>query len=211
MAASEQLVLMYTAGYLQIQNIVERGMELMMMKAPSSSSPLCCDSQTTSADELGGFDAPVVQQRSSPQLQEVSPAQPSLSPEELLLAVSRIKQERSDTPPAEENGRGGGARVDMVGELQSSRSSTLCFLSAGGGLVPGLQSYLLAGGGRSSPGGSSIPTESPPSQPPTEEELEEDYYGNTVHPGLYQHIYSHTGNPYSEFNQLSLLLFCFPA
>lgn len=45
MAASEQLVLMYTAGYLQIQNIVERGMELMMMKA--SSSPLCCDSQVS--------------------------------------------------------------------------------------------------------------------------------------------------------------------
>lgn len=44
MATSEQLVLMYTAGYLQIQNIVERGMELMMMKA-SSSSPHCCDSQ----------------------------------------------------------------------------------------------------------------------------------------------------------------------
>lgn len=48
MAASEQLVLMYTAGYLQIQNIVERGMELMMMKASSSSSPLCCDSQVNS-------------------------------------------------------------------------------------------------------------------------------------------------------------------
>lgn len=49
MAASEQLVLMYTAGYLQIQNIVERGMELMMMKASSSSSPLCCDSQVGGA------------------------------------------------------------------------------------------------------------------------------------------------------------------
>lgn len=138
MAASEQLVLMYTAGYLQIQNIVERGMELMMMKASSSSSPLCCDSQvrptehlrpqfrpesaehclhtlnvllqTTSADELGGFDAPVVQvqqQQGAPQLQEVSPHQPSLSPEELLLAVSRIKQERADTP--EENGGGASA------------------------------------------------------------------------------------------------------
>lgn len=47
MAASEQLVLMYTAGYLQIQNIVERGMELLMMKA--SSSPLCCDSQVSEA------------------------------------------------------------------------------------------------------------------------------------------------------------------
>ena len=49
MATSEQLVLMYTAGYLQIQNIVERGMELMMMKASSSSSPLCCDSQVGGA------------------------------------------------------------------------------------------------------------------------------------------------------------------
>lgn len=64
MAASEQLVLMYTAGYLQIQNIVERGMELMMMKASSSSSPLCCDSQVswsrplTSEAELCNQDEP---------------------------------------------------------------------------------------------------------------------------------------------------------
>ncbi|XP_072243229.1 nucleus accumbens-associated protein 2 [Leuresthes tenuis] len=199
MAASEQLVLMYTAGYLQIQNIVERGMELMMMKASSSSSPLCCDSQTTSADELGGFDAPMVQQQhGAPPLQDVSPDQPTLSPEELLLAVSRIKQERADSPPAEENGGGEEARVELVGELQSSRSSALCYLSAAGGLVPGLQTYLLAGGGRSSPGGSSLPTDSPPSHPPTEEELEEDYYSNAVHPGLYQHIYGHHGNQFIQ-------------
>lgn len=87
----------------------------------------------------------------------------------------------------------------MAVDLQSSRSTALCYLGAGGGLVPGLQSYLLAGGGRSSPGGSSLPTDSPPSHPPTEEELEEDYYGSTVHPGLYQHIYGHPGNPYSKF------------
>ncbi|XP_005949535.1 nucleus accumbens-associated protein 2 [Haplochromis burtoni] len=205
MAASEQLVLMYTAGYLQIQNIVERGMELMMMKASSASSPLCCDSQTTSADELGGFDTQTAQQQQhgAPQLQEASPDQPALSPEELLLAVSRIKQERADTPPAEEAGGAAGTggeetRVDIAAELQSSRSTALCYLSAGGGLVPGLQSYLLAGGGRSSPGGSSLPTDSPPSHPPTEEELEEDYYSNAVHPGLYQHIYGHPGNPYIQ-------------
>lgn len=68
--------------------------------------------QTTSADELGGFDTPTAQQQqqhSGPQLQQASPDQPSLSPEELLLAVSRIKQERADTPPAEENGGGGAA------------------------------------------------------------------------------------------------------
>lgn len=53
------------------------------------------------------------QQHSAAQLQEASPDQPSLSPEELLLAVSRIKQERADTPPAEENGgRGAGGGED---------------------------------------------------------------------------------------------------
>uniref|UniRef100_A0A8C2WQJ7 NACC family member 2 n=1 Tax=Cyclopterus lumpus TaxID=8103 RepID=A0A8C2WQJ7_CYCLU len=111
MAASEQLVLMYTAGYLQIQNIVERGMELMMMKASSSSSPLCCDSQVGLA-----------------------------TLKELYLRNFR-------------------------GTFQATRSSALCYLGAGGGLVPGLQSYLLANGGRSSPGGSSLPTDSPPSHP----------------------------------------------
>ncbi|XP_035497076.1 nucleus accumbens-associated protein 2-like [Scophthalmus maximus] len=201
MAASEQLVLMYTAGYLQIQNIVERGMELMMMKATSSSSPLCCDSQTTSVDELGGFDSSVVQQQqhSAPQLQEVSPDQPTLSPEELLLAVSRIKQERVDTPPAQDHRAAAGqARGDVAGELHTSRGSALCYLGASGALVPGLQSYLLTGGGRSSPEGSSLPTESPPSHPPTEEDLEEDYYGNTLHSGLYQHLYGHPANPYIQ-------------
>ena len=89
-------------------------------------------------------------------------------------------------------------RVDIAGDLQTPRSSTLCYLGASGGLIPGLQSYLLASGGRSSPGGSSLPTDSPPSHPPTEEELEEDYYGNAVHPGLYQHIYGHPGNPYRK-------------
>ncbi|XP_029016467.1 nucleus accumbens-associated protein 2-like isoform X2 [Betta splendens] len=199
MAASEQLVLMYTAGYLQIQNIVERGMELMMMKASSSSSPLCCDSQTTSADELATFDNPTAQQQ---QQQEAGLEQSTLSPEELLLAVSRIKQERADTPPAEDTREAARAaeeaRVDVTADLQTSRNTALCYLSASGSLVPGLQTYLLTGGGRSSPGGSSLPTDSPPSHPPTEEELEEDYYSNTLHPGIYQHMYGHSGNPYIQ-------------
>lgn len=91
--------------------------------------------------------------------------------------------------------------MDIAGDLQTSRSTALCYLSAGGSLVPGLQSYLLASGGRSSPGGSSLPTDSPPSHPPTEEELEEDYYSNAVHPGIYQHMYGHPANPYSKLQQ----------
>ncbi|KAJ3604441.1 hypothetical protein NHX12_029181 [Muraenolepis orangiensis] len=178
MATSEQLVLMYTAGYLQIQNIVERGMELMMMKASSASSPLCCDSQTASAEELGGYE-------------------PALSAEELLLAVSRIKQERADTPPPMDETPGEEPekrRGDTTRDLQATRGSALCYLGAGGGLVPGLQSYLLATAERSSPAGSSLPTESPPSHPPTEEELEDDYYP----PGIYGHIYGHPSNPYIQ-------------
>lgn len=83
-------------------------------------------------------------------------------------------------------------------DLQSSRTAALCYLGTTSGLVSGLQSYLLAGVGPSSPGGSSPPTDSPPSHLPTEEELEEDYYGSTAHPGLYQHIYGHPGSLYSK-------------
>ncbi|XP_034025519.1 nucleus accumbens-associated protein 2-like [Thalassophryne amazonica] len=188
MAASEQLVLMYTAGYLQIQNIVERGMELLLLKTSAASSPLCCDSQTTSADELSGFSAPLVQQHSTPQLQEAEP-----SSEELLLAVSRIKQERADTPPAEEPAGGAGeeVRLDMNTEHQVSRTSALCYLGAGGSLIPAFQSYLLTNGGRSSPAASSLPADSPPSHHTTEEELDEEYYSSAVQPSVYQHIYGH--------------------
>nr|XP_023835016.1 nucleus accumbens-associated protein 2-like [Salvelinus alpinus] len=48
MAASEQLVLMYMSGYLQIQNIVEHGMDLML----KANSPHC-DSQTATTEDLG--------------------------------------------------------------------------------------------------------------------------------------------------------------
>lgn len=84
-------------------------------------------------------------------------------------------------------------------DLQSSRTAALCYLGPAGGLVSGLQSYLLAASGApSSPGDSSLPTDSPPSHLPPEEELEEDYYGSSTHPGLYQHIYAHPGNLYSK-------------
>nr|XP_057927930.1 nucleus accumbens-associated protein 2-like isoform X2 [Doryrhamphus excisus] len=189
MAAGEQLVLMYTAGYLQIQNIVERGLELMMMKS-SSSSPYCCDSQTTSAEELGPLDTHVVRQHTTPQPQGASPDPPSMSPEELLMAVSRIKQERQDSPPGEDVE----TRADFAGELQSGTGGTLCYLGAGGGLVLGLQPYLLAGGGHSSSEGSSLPTDSPPSQPPMEEELEDSYPCNSSQPGMFQHVFGQHGS-----------------
>nr|XP_057927929.1 nucleus accumbens-associated protein 2-like isoform X1 [Doryrhamphus excisus] len=199
MAAGEQLVLMYTAGYLQIQNIVERGLELMMMKS-SSSSPYCCDSQTTSAEELGPLDTHVVRQHTTPQPQGASPDPPSMSPEELLMAVSRIKQERQDSPPGEDVE----TRADFAGELQSGTGGTLCYLGAGGGLVLGLQPYLLAGGGHSSSEGSSLPTDSPPSQPPMEEELEDSYPCNSSQPGMFQHVFGQHGQEKMDLLRLPL-------
>ncbi|XP_035642245.1 nucleus accumbens-associated protein 2-like isoform X2 [Oncorhynchus keta] len=77
MAASEQLVLMYTAGYLQIQNIVERRMNLML----KANSPHC-DSQTATTEDLG-FEP------SSPNY-----SHPALLPGDTQMATCRIKQER---------------------------------------------------------------------------------------------------------------------
>ncbi|XP_019900083.1 nucleus accumbens-associated protein 2 isoform X2 [Esox lucius] len=78
MAASEQLVLMYTAGYLQIQNIVERGMDLML----KANSPHC-DSQTATSEDLG-FEP------SSPNNNN----HPAVLPGDTQTATCRIKQER---------------------------------------------------------------------------------------------------------------------
>ncbi|XP_016144637.1 nucleus accumbens-associated protein 2-like [Sinocyclocheilus grahami] len=82
MAASEQLVVMYTAGYLQIQHIVERGMDLMF----KANSPHC-DSATASMDEPNS-----------------GPQSPSTHP---LVPARRIKLEE---PLAKRAGRGDGTR-----------------------------------------------------------------------------------------------------
>uniref|UniRef100_UPI00398F6A1F nucleus accumbens-associated protein 1-like isoform X2 n=1 Tax=Pristiophorus japonicus TaxID=55135 RepID=UPI00398F6A1F len=76
MKAGEQFMLMYTAGFLQIQRIVERGTELLS----KVSSPRC-DSQGLSAEDPGW----------EPQ----SPAAPLPLPLPLPLA-SRVKVEQSD-------------------------------------------------------------------------------------------------------------------
>lgn len=76
-------------------------------------------------EELGGFDAAPQQQPG----REVVPDQLPLSPEELLLAVSRIKQERADTPPAELRGAVGGAAEDLRCVLIRTSRVRVHFLS----------------------------------------------------------------------------------
>ncbi|XP_077416900.1 nucleus accumbens-associated protein 2-like [Vanacampus margaritifer] len=187
--ANEQLVLMYTAGYLQVQNIVERSLELMKTKT-ASSSPHCCDSQTTSADELGPLDRSVVN------LQHSSPDPSSMTPEDLLMTVSQIKQERQDTPPGSHAGTSleeRNARVDFAGELQTARRGAACFLGPAGSLVLGLQSYLLAGGRCSSSEASGLPTDSLITQAPSEAEPEDAYYGNATQSAMYPHMSGRQG------------------
>ncbi|XP_019900082.1 nucleus accumbens-associated protein 2 isoform X1 [Esox lucius] len=173
MAASEQLVLMYTAGYLQIQNIVERGMDLML----KANSPHC-DSQTATSEDLG-FEP------SSPNNNN----HPAVLPGDTQTATCRIKQERCESPMSEEHSVSGL-------EGHTTRSRALFYMGAGGsGIVPGVQSYPLVSGERSSPGASSLPaTDSPTSHPNEDEEFEEEFYSSS----------SNTNGAYGQSNSYSM-------
>ncbi|XP_049618673.1 nucleus accumbens-associated protein 2 isoform X2 [Syngnathus scovelli] len=181
--STEQLVLMYTAGYLQVQNIVERSRELMKTKSTSSSSPDRCDSQTISADELGPLD------QSVGHLQDSSPDPSRMTPEDLIVAESRIKQERRETPPEEHAGttpEEPNGRVDFSRELQSTRGSAVYYLGASRSLV--LQSYL--------------PTTSEDSPAPsevwTEVKPDDGYYGDAAaaaRSGIYRDAIQHREMP----------------
>lgn len=98
MAASEQLVVMYTAGYLQIQHIVERGMDLMF----KANSPHC-DSATAAMDEPN----------SGPQSPSNNPLVPSVwSPS---LPSRRIKLEEPPVKRADGTRPGRGASLFCAG------------------------------------------------------------------------------------------------
>uniref|UniRef100_A0A8C8JCZ3 BTB domain-containing protein n=1 Tax=Oncorhynchus tshawytscha TaxID=74940 RepID=A0A8C8JCZ3_ONCTS len=138
----EQLVLMYTVDYLQIQNIVEHGMDLLI----KANSPHC-DSQAATPEDLG-----------------LEPLNPNINHPDLLpggtpMATCRIKQERCESPMSEEH-----TARDLEGH--ATMSSALCYM------VPGVQLYPLASGEHSSPGPSNLPaTDSPTSHPPTRRSL----------------------------------------
>ncbi|XP_072130461.1 nucleus accumbens-associated protein 1-like isoform X1 [Mobula birostris] len=99
MKAGEQFMLMYTAGFLQIQRIVERGTELLS----KVSSPRC-DSQGLSAEEPGW------------EPQSSAPSLPLALP---LPLPSRVKVEQSDV------GCGRGRRAAEGCTASSSKSARL--------------------------------------------------------------------------------------
>lgn len=218
MAASEQLVVMYTAGYLQIQHIVERGMDLMF----KANSPHC-DSQTAGSLEETGSEPQSPCNNGNGLAVAALLANPGWSPS-LLMPPRKIKVEGADPTPLPVPSTQSKISSSEVGS-RLARASSLFYTTAGG-TIPGMPPYHLlgsgvggAGGGsgggggagagveRSSPGASSLPTtDSPTSYQNEDEEFEEESYDGITEDG-FSHIYERSANPYgSEYPIRSIIL-----
>ncbi|XP_051981414.1 nucleus accumbens-associated protein 2-like [Xyrauchen texanus] len=166
-SASDQLMVMYTAGYLQIQNIVERGMDLMF----KTSAPYC-DSQTSATD-----DPP-------------SPNNNNNNSSLLLgdhTTVCKIKEENLETSVCAPSVEQKHAEEDRGTRGRSSRMSTLFYTGGGGnGVIPVMHPYEHSTRDHSSPGASSLPTtDSPTSHQNEEEDFEDDSYESLTNGKIY--------------------------
>ncbi|XP_007521528.1 nucleus accumbens-associated protein 2 [Erinaceus europaeus] len=202
MAASEQLVVMYTAGFLQIQHIVERGTDLMF----KVSSPHC-DSQTAVIE-----DASSEPQSPSNQLQPaVGPyvASPSVP----IPLLTRVKHEAMELPPAAgpglapkrplETGPRDGAVVAAGGTMATGTAPLkLPRVSYYGvpslaTLIPSIQQVPYSQGERTSPGASSLPTTDSPTSYHNEEDEEDDEAYDTMVEEQYGHMYIKASGSYA--------------
>ncbi|CAL1568746.1 unnamed protein product [Knipowitschia caucasica] len=176
MAASEQLVVMYTAGYLQIQHIVEKGMDLMFNKANSPH----CDSQTAGTLEETSSEPQSPSNHSTGFTLASLMANPGWT-QSLIFPQRKIKTEAGEPTPLSVPST---QSQKMSSELGSrlARASSLFYTTSGGAAIPGLPPFLLqgistAGAERLSPGASSLPTtDSPTSYQNEDEEFEEEPY-----------------------------------
>ncbi|XP_072521108.1 nucleus accumbens-associated protein 2 isoform X2 [Salminus brasiliensis] len=167
--ASDQLMVMYTAGYLQIQNIVERGMDLMF----KANAPFC-DSQTSAVDD--------------PPSPNNNNNNSSLLLGDQPTAVCKIKEEKLETPVCAQSGELKQAEDDAKGlRSRSSRGSTLFYTSGlGNGTLSVVHPYEHSSRDHSSPGASSLPTtDSPTSHQNEEEDFEDDSYDNLTSGKIY--------------------------
>ncbi|XP_035236213.1 nucleus accumbens-associated protein 2 [Anguilla anguilla] len=186
MAASEQLVVMYTAGYLQVQHIVERGMELMF----KANSPHC-DSQSTAQDDPGS------EPHSPPPAPTLGPPGWSLSAPLATAGIRRIKQEAAEAPVTAQGT--GVRRGEGAMGARPQRSGSLFYTGVGG-----LQPYPLTPGEGSSPGASSLPpTDSPTSYQNEDEEFEEESYDSLAE-DAYGQLYSRSASTYAIQDKLEV-------
>ncbi|CAI5793973.1 nucleus accumbens-associated protein 2 [Podarcis lilfordi] len=171
MAASEQLVVMYTAGFLQIQHIVEKGTDLMF----KVSSPHC-DSQTAMTEEpCSGPQSPC------------HPLQPpslpyAVSPSVPLPLLTRVKHETLE--PAK---RSLECSLREVAGGSSSASAPLKLSRVSYYGVPSLATLLpsiplaqYCQGERTSPGANSLPTTDSPTSYHNEEDEDDDEAYDTM-------------------------------
>ncbi|XP_007898495.1 nucleus accumbens-associated protein 2 [Callorhinchus milii] len=194
MAASEQLVVMYTAGFLQIQRIVEKGTELMF----KVSSPHC-DSQTTSIEDTGSEPQSPCPQQPPTAMMVTSPALP-------IPLLTRVKNENSEhdttTPnvhlPAMKRSLDSSQRENM-GNLNCVTPLKLHRVSYPGSWngTSFVQPISYAQGERTSPGASSVQTTDSPTSYHNEEEEEEDEAYETMAEDQYGQMYIKTSTGYS--------------
>ncbi|XP_059957077.1 nucleus accumbens-associated protein 2 [Mesoplodon densirostris] len=196
MAASEQLVVMYTAGFLQIQHIVERGTDLMF----KVSSPHC-DSQTAMIEDTSS-------EPQSPcnQLQPVTAAPPYVvSPSVPIPLLTRVKHEAMELPLAAgpglapkrplETGTRDGATV-ATGPAVAAGTAPLKLprvsyygVPSLATLIPSIQQAQYSQGERTSPGASSLPTTDSPTSYHNEEDEEDDEAYDTMVEEQYGQMY----------------------
>ncbi|NP_001096544.1 nucleus accumbens-associated protein 2 [Xenopus tropicalis] len=194
MAASEQLVVMYTAGFLQIQHIVERGTDLMF----KVSSPHC-DSQTTMIEDASS-------EPQSPCNQTQPPSGPYvMSPSMPIPLLTRVKNESLELQPIAvpnmpvkrpvEN-RDNGGSISTANHQKLSRLSYYG-MSSLAALFPNVQQVQYSQGERTSPGASSIPTTDSPTSYHNEEDEEDDEAYDTMVEEHYGQIYMKSTSSYS--------------
>nr|XP_020744026.1 nucleus accumbens-associated protein 2 isoform X1 [Odocoileus virginianus texanus] len=195
MAASEQLVVMYTAGFLQIQHIVERGTDLMF----KVSSPHC-DSQTAMIE-----DASSEPQSPCNQLQPAAAPPYVVSPSVPIPLLTRVKHEALELPlaagpglapkrPLETGPRDGAAVAAGPAVAAGTAPLKLPRVSYYGvpslaTLIPSIQQAPYAQGERTSPGASSLPTTDSPTSYHNEEDEEDDEAYDTMVEEQYSQMY----------------------
>ncbi|KAJ7418496.1 Nucleus accumbens-associated protein 2 [Willisornis vidua] len=197
MAASEQLVVMYTAGFLQIQHIVEKGTDLMF----KVSSPHC-DSQTTMIEDPSSEpQSPCNQLQSASAPYVMSPSMP-------IPLLTRVKHENMELQaaalpglpgkrplePGARDGAGGGGT--NTGPLKLSRVSYYGMPNLAT-LIPNVQQVQYSQGERTSPGASSIPTTDSPTSYHNEEDEEDDEAYDTMVEEQYGQMYIKSSGGYS--------------
>lgn len=201
MAASEQLVVMYTAGFLQIQHIVEKGTDLMF----KVSSPHC-DSQTTMIEDPSSEpQSPCNQLQSASAPYVMSPSMPiplltRVKHENLELqaaALPGLPGKRPLEPGAREGAGGGGPNA---GPLKLSRVSYYGMPNLAT-LIPNVQQVQYSQGERTSPGASSIPTTDSPTSYHNEEDEEDDEAYDTMVEEQYGQMYIKSSGGYSGNGQ----------